>query len=50
MENFKPPKVDLSKYALPLKAFIGGSFVDSAVDDRHTLQSSVNDATITHGL
>jgi hypothetical protein len=49
MEDFKPPKIDLSKYPFPLQAFIGGSFVDSAVDDRHTLQSSVNDATITQG-
>lgn len=42
--------MDLTRYPLPLRAFIGGKFVDSVGDDKKELRSSVDDRVVTDGL
>ncbi|KAF9768878.1 hypothetical protein IL306_013772 [Fusarium sp. DS 682] len=50
MAAFKIPDIDISCFPFPLQSFIGGNFVDSTGDARHTLKSSVNDAVLTTEL
>ncbi|KAJ1322893.1 betaine-aldehyde dehydrogenase [Microdochium nivale] len=42
--------MDLTRYPLPLRAFIGGKFVDSVGDDKKELRSSVDDRVVTDAL
>lgn len=46
----QPPALNLTCYPFPLRAFVGGSFVDSSGNEKITLYSSVNDDIITNGL
>ncbi|KAF5702729.1 aldehyde dehydrogenase [Fusarium mundagurra] len=50
MSGFKVPKVDTSRFPFPIQSFIGGKFVDSPGNEKHTLKSSVNDAVLTTEL
>ncbi|KAF4470148.1 Aldehyde dehydrogenase [Fusarium albosuccineum] len=50
MSVFKVPEIDISRFPLPVRAFIGGEFVDSTGDEKHTLMSSVNDVVLTKEL
>ncbi|KAL2687092.1 hypothetical protein Neosp_004643 [[Neocosmospora] mangrovei] len=50
MTSFQVPVFDTSRFPLPLRAFIGGEFVDSTGDEKHTLISSVNDQVLTNEL
>lgn len=49
MTSFQVPVFDTSRFPLPTRAFIGGEFVDSTGDEKHTLISSVNDQILTNG-
>lgn len=48
--SFQVAQLDLSCYSLPLKAFVGGQFVDSVGHEKHTLISAVNDDVVTTGI
>ncbi|KAI8674033.1 Aldedh domain-containing protein [Fusarium keratoplasticum] len=50
MTSFQVPVFDTSHFPLPVRAFIGGEFVDSTGDEKHTLISSVNDQVLTNEL
>ncbi|KAM5352588.1 hypothetical protein ACJ41O_005310 [Fusarium nematophilum] len=50
MTSFKVPELDTSRFPFPVQSFIGGKFVDSTGDEKHTLVSSVNDAVLTTEL
>ncbi|KAI8672808.1 Aldedh domain-containing protein [Fusarium sp. Ph1] len=50
MTSFQVPVFDTSRFPLPVRAFIGGEFVDSTSDEKHTLISSVNDQVLTNEL
>lgn len=49
MASFQVPVFHTSRFPLPVRAFIGGEFVDSTSDEKHTLISSVNDQVLTNG-
>ncbi|KAJ1334926.1 betaine-aldehyde dehydrogenase [Microdochium nivale] len=42
--------MDLTRYPLPLQAFIGGKFVDSVGNEKKELRSSVDDRVVTDAL
>ncbi|KAI1812447.1 aldehyde dehydrogenase [Poronia punctata] len=48
--SFVTPDFPLDQYPIPVRAFIGGKYVDSADSEKHTLISSVNDAVVTTEL
>ncbi|RSL43739.1 hypothetical protein CEP53_011558 [Fusarium sp. AF-6] len=50
MSSFQVPVFDTFLFPLPVRAFIGGEFVDSTSDEKHTLISSVNDQVLTKDL
>lgn len=50
MASFEVPEIPASRFPFPVQSFIGGKFVDSTGDEKHTLKSSVNDAVLTRGL
>ncbi|RSL77593.1 hypothetical protein CEP51_008941 [Fusarium floridanum] len=50
MSSFQVPVFDTSRFPLPVRAFIGGEFVDGTGDEKHTLISSVNDQVLTKDL
>ncbi|KAI1747965.1 aldehyde dehydrogenase [Xylaria castorea] len=49
-QSFLSPSLDLDRYPIPTQAFIGGKFVDSTSEGKHTLISAVNDAIVTKEL
>ncbi|KAH7266176.1 aldehyde dehydrogenase domain-containing protein [Fusarium solani] len=49
MASFQVPVFDTSRFPLSVRAFIGGEFVDSTGDEKHSLISSVNDQVLTNG-
>lgn len=49
MSDLTLPTMDTSRHQLPLRAFVGGEFVDSIGTERHTLRSSVNNQVLTTG-
>ncbi|GAB1218550.1 hypothetical protein ATERTT37_007809 [Aspergillus terreus] len=50
MAPFNAPELDTSRFPFPVQSFIGGKFVDSTGDEKHTLKSSVNDMILTTEL